>query len=118
MKACTRAFCLENKLQGELDEARIVECGVDLAEVGRSNVLHATTATWQVEMRMIPDVEELGPEIKTHALVRQADVFDKGHIGIDEARPAHGCAGSVPQFSVCRLSKARCVEPLVQRPMA
>src|SRR5690242_21887571 len=63
---------LELQLEGELNHARIVHRLVDYAKRRRRrNVLHATAAASQEELRVIEQVKELCSEIQPHVLAQE-----------------------------------------------
>ena len=72
-------------------------------------------------MRMVPDVEELRPEVEPHRFVRQSNVLDKGQVCIDKSRPRHRRPRGISQFSSrgriegCIGDETRCIEPLGER---
>ena len=74
---------LEPQLKGKLYRARIIHCLIDRLThhpktTRRINVLLSGTGdARQKEMRMIKEIEELRPEIQSHAFPRKREMFDQ-----------------------------------------
>ena len=68
------------------------------------------------EMRMIKEIEELGPELQIHSLAdRQWKVLDYREIGVYITRTVDGCAVGVSQFSGGRFLESTGIEPIGNR---
>jgi len=85
---------LEGQLQGQLDEARVVDGGVDGAEAVGVDV-----GDGRSELRVIKEVEELCAEVQAHPLAWQRELLDNGEVGVDEIRADDGDARRVAQFA-------------------
>ena len=109
---------LEPQFQGELNQARIVHGIVDDPECARSIdvLLAAASGATHVELRMVEQVEELGPELQVHAFVEgQREVLNDREIRVDEARTVHWGSSSRAKFSKRSLGKSARVEPVLNR---
>ena len=120
---------LEDELCGELNIARVArardntESCVGLNEArrktsGRSrwvNVKCRCSSGIEV-LRVIQNIEQLGPELKILAL-RKAEVLKDGHIPIVYAGAAHDTAPCRPVCEESRRKRCR-IEPLRQTPVA
>ena len=82
MLAVLLRFVLEVELQPELNNARIGG-GQDLTEAAR-----VTRNVRRAEIGAIERIEQFGAELEVTPL-RQVEVFRKGEVEIDRARPAH-----------------------------
>src|SRR5436305_5539024 len=111
-----RSHCgLERQFQAELYEPWVVHRGANRAEAGAAREiggLQAGRAIWRRELRMIEQVENLCPEIQTHSLTWQGELFDDGKVGIDEIRSGQRGARCVAQFPWRRLRKRARIEPV------
>src|SRR4029077_7870976 len=107
LRRCTRT-ALKIKLEGKLNQARIVHRSCNRSKVGRIHVL-----TGLEELRMIKDIEELCPEIQLHTLTEwQPEVFDRREIRVHEPRAVQRSPVGVPEFARRWVDKTLCVEPL------
>ena len=95
-----RRITLEHELECELNDARVVHRAVDHAETrSRVNVLHPAGTTRQVELRVVPGIEELSAEIQAHALVRQREMLDEREVRVYKSRPVDRSTVGVSKFS-------------------
>src|SRR5215469_13519348 len=103
---------LERQLQPELDQPRVVHGVADLPERGRRAYIvgHAGNPG-QAELRMVEQVEYLGPEIQPHILPGQREPLDHREVGIHKVRSGYRGAVRVAKLTGCGAGKAAGVEP-------
>ena len=102
---------LETKLNGKLNQARIVDCRCNYTEIGR----RVSITPGQSELRVIEQIEELSPEIQIRTLAEcQRDAFDDREIRIDKVGSVDGSAGGISQLSVGGVDQTLRVKPLAQ----
>src|SRR5258706_14366751 len=110
---------LEVKLQSELNHPRIVHSVTHHGETaGGVYILHSATATRQVELSMVKEVEELSPEVKSHSLVGQWEMFDYREIRVHKPWSIQRRAVRVSKLAGGRVGVCARVEPILKRPHA
>src|SRR5437660_7880592 len=93
---------LEVQLEGELNHARVVYCPVYHSETRPCvNVLHLAGATQQVELSVVPGIEELGTEIQSHVFVGKREMLDERKICVHKTRTIDWRPVCIAQFSGC-----------------
>ena len=85
---------LERKFQPELNNARIVHGRVHGSKARRIDVVDR-----QAELGVVPQVEELRPEVQAHILPRQGELLDDGEVRVHEVWTIDGHARSIPEVA-------------------
>jgi hypothetical protein len=94
------AHGLERELQAELDEARVVDGGLGVAEEWVATVIDG-----QPELSVVEEVEEFGSEVQAHVFPWQLELFDDGEVGVYKVGTVYGHAVGVAEFTFQRLRK-------------
>src|SRR5277367_3661268 len=102
------AVSLEGELERELDQARVVDGGVDGTEAAGG----IDVADRFSELSVVEEVEEFGAEVQVHVFPWQPKPLDDGEIGVDEVRAINGNTARVAQLACSRLHKAGRVDVL------
>src|SRR5258708_5166741 len=109
---------LEPQLQRKLNQSRVIHRVVDDAEGRRSIdvLLSAAARASEIELRMVEQVGELSPELKTGALAeREREIFNDRDIRIHETRTIDRSARGRTEFTSGTLRKSTGIEPVLNR---
>ena len=87
---------LVEDLQAELDDARL-ECAADDAAGACSAAVRPANGAWQIQVGVVQDVVELGPEFNLQALDGGGELFIEREIGLVEGWVAKGVARGVAE---------------------